>query len=144
MKQTIEEDFQYLLSLKPAFSQMMIYSPCPQTPLYQRMLGEGRLLNIPYKYVDGFHALFTHPHLSKERLEALIQELFRREYEELGPSVCRVLDIQLSGYETLRESPSPLFRARAREHRKLAARHLSAAQDGNPRGSFTPGPRLSP
>jgi hypothetical protein len=117
---TIEEDFQYLISLKPAFSQMMIYSPCPQTPLYQKMLGEGRLLSVPYKYVDGFHALFSHPYLSKERLEALIQELFRREYEELGPSVCRVMDTQLSGYETLRESPSPLFRARAREHRKLA------------------------
>jgi hypothetical protein len=117
---TIEEDFQYLLSMKPAFSQMMIYSPCPQTPLYGKMLGEGRLLEIPYKYVDGFHTLFTHPHLSKERLEALIQELFRREYEELGPSVCRVLETQLSGYETLRGSPSPLFRARAREHRKLA------------------------
>jgi len=117
---TIEEDFQYLLSLRPAFSQIMIYSPCPQTPLYNKMLGEGRLLSIPYKYVDGFHALFSHPHLSGERLEVLIQEMFRREYEELGPSVCRVLDIQLSGFETLRESDSVLFRARAREHRKLA------------------------
>ena len=30
---SVEEDFQYLLSLRPAFSQMMIYSPCPHTPL---------------------------------------------------------------------------------------------------------------
>jgi hypothetical protein len=119
-EETLEEDFQYLLSLRPAFSQMMIYSPCPQTPLYRRMSDQGRLLQVPYQHVDGFHALFTHPHLSTKRLEALIQELFRREYEELGPSVCRVLEIQLSGYETLRESPEPLFRARAREHRTLA------------------------
>jgi radical SAM superfamily enzyme YgiQ (UPF0313 family) len=119
-EETVEEDFQYLLSLKPAFSQVMIYSPCPQTPLYQRMRDEGRLLDVPHKYVDGFHALFKHPCLSSARLASLVEEFFRREYEELGPSVCRVLDIQLSGYETLRESAHPLFRARAREHRKLA------------------------
>ena len=117
---TVEEDFQYLLSLKPAFSQIMIYSPCPQTPLHQKMLAEGRLLGVPYKYIDGFHALFSHPHLSAARLEGLLDEMFRREYEELGPSVCRVLDTQLSGYMTLRESPVPLFRARARENRRLA------------------------
>lgn len=116
---TVEEDFQYLLSLEPTFSQIMIYSPCPQTPLYQRFLEENRLLNVPYKYHDGFHALFRHPHLTTGRLEALVQELFRREYEELGPSVCRVLDVRLRGYESLREHPEPLFRRRAAECRWL-------------------------
>jgi haloalkane dehalogenase len=118
-EETVEEDFQYLLSLEPTFSQIMIYSPCPQTPLYARMQEANRLRDVPYKYHDGFHALFEHPNLSAERLEALVGELFRREYEELGPSVCRVLDVQLTGYTSLRDSEEPLFRRRAEEYKRL-------------------------
>lgn len=36
-EESVEEDFQYFLSLALAFSQLMIYSPCPKTPLYQRL-----------------------------------------------------------------------------------------------------------
>ncbi|HQT92473.1 MAG TPA: hypothetical protein PL001_10660, partial [Candidatus Kryptobacter bacterium] len=118
-EETVERDFQYLFSLKPAFSQLMIYSPCPRTPLWDKMKSEGRLLDIPYKNVDGFHALFSHPHFTSEQLERLLKEFFVREYEEFGPSVCRVFDIQLTGYQNLNDHPKPLFRARAREYRKL-------------------------
>lgn len=119
-EKTIEEDFQYLFSLKPAFSQLMIYSPCPRTPLYDKMKSEGRLLDIPYKFVDGFHALFQHPNFSTERLEEIAHGFFKREYEELGPSICRVMEIQMNGYKTLKEDPEPLFRMRAREYKKLS------------------------
>lgn len=119
-EETVEEDFQYLFSLAPTFSQAMIYSPCPQTPLYRRMSEEGRLLAVPLKYHDGFHALFRHPHLSSARLEQLILEFFRREYETLGPSVCRLLDVQLQGYHSLRERVEPHFQARARACRDVA------------------------
>lgn len=118
-EKTIEEDFQYLLSLRPALSQLMIYSPCPQTPLFRRLSEQGRLLDVPHKHVDGFHALFAHPHLSGPRMETLIVEFFRREYEELGPSVARVLEIQLNGHLALRDHSLPLYRARAREHKRL-------------------------
>jgi hypothetical protein len=97
----------------------MIYSPCPQTPLYRRVLKEKRHLDVPYKYHDGFHALFKHPNLSSQRLEQILGEFFQREYEELGPSVCRVLEVQLMGYKSLHHSSNPLFKARAREHKNL-------------------------
>jgi len=119
-EKTIEEDFQYLFSLKPAFSQLMIYSPCPKTPLYEKMKSEGRLLNVSYKYVDGFHTLFKHPHFSTERLEKIASGFFQREYEELGPSICRVLDVQLRGYQTLKDHHEPLFRDRAHQYRNLS------------------------
>lgn len=118
-KNTIEEDFHYLLSLKPTLSQFMIYSPCPQTPLYDRMEKENRLLDIPYKFHDGFHVLFKHPHFTPKELETLIMKLFQREYEELGPSIFRVLEVQLKGYQYLADSPHPLFRARAKIHERL-------------------------
>ena len=118
-EKTIEEDLEYVMSLKPAFVQAMIYSPCPQTPLHRRVEKEKRHLEVPLKYHDGFHALFKHPNLSSEKLEAILQACFQREYEELGPSVCRVLEIQLMGYMSLHGSDNPLFRARAREHKNL-------------------------
>jgi radical SAM superfamily enzyme YgiQ (UPF0313 family) len=114
----LEADFQYLLSLRPACAQFMIYSPCPQTPLYARLEREGRLLAVPHKYHDGFHALIAHPRFTSERLERLIDELFRREYEALGPTALRVAEAQLEGYLTLRERPEPHIRARVREYRR--------------------------
>jgi len=116
---TVEEDFQYLFSLRPAFSQLMIYSPCPNTPLWDKMKSEDRLLNVPHKYFDGFHALFKHPNFSSHRLEQLLKQFFIREYEEFGPSICRIFDIQLTGYQTLKDHDNSLFRARASEYKKL-------------------------
>jgi hypothetical protein len=81
---------------------------------------EGRLLNVPYKYVDGFHALFLHPNFSTQRLEEIARGFFKCEYDELGPSICRVMEIQMNGYISLKEHPEPLFRVRAREYKKLS------------------------
>jgi len=116
----IEEDFQYLLSLHPTLSQLMLYGPCPQTPFYERLRAEGRLLDRSYVDFDGFHLLFSHPHFSPEEMERLILRLFEREYEELGPCIFRVLEVQLNGYEHLRDSERPLFRRRAVEHQRTA------------------------
>lgn len=118
-EETLEEDFQYVLSLRPAFSQFMLYSPCPQTPLYERLEAEGRLVQIPYQLRDGYHLMFRHPHFTAQRLEALLLELVQREYDELGPSICRVMEAQLLGWRNLRENPDPLYQSRAREHKNL-------------------------
>lgn len=115
----IEEDFQYLLSLKPTLSQIMLYSPCPQTPLYKRMIEESRILDIPYKFQDGFHTLFKHPHFSPDELEKILNQLIQREHEELGPSIFRILELQLTGYKSLKDSPHPLIRVRSKHHKRL-------------------------
>jgi hypothetical protein len=100
-----------------------------QAPRAKLVLGGyGTVLNECDKYADYvcreegvnfFKRLLKHPHFNTERLEALVGELFRREYEELGPSVCCVLDVQLEGCLTLRDSEVPLFRRRAEEYKKL-------------------------
>lgn len=118
-EQTLEEDFQYLLSVNPTLSQIMIYSPCPQTPLFQKYQAEDRLLEIPYIKRDGFHVMFRHPHFSRERLENLLLELFHREYNELGPSIFRIQNVQLNGFNYLKDNENPLFKTRRREHKRL-------------------------
>ncbi len=115
---SLEADFQYLVSLRPQFSQFMLYSPCPQTPLYAQLRDEGKLLDVPWRLHDGFHALFRHPALSTQRLERLVLEFFRREYEELGPSLLRLIEVRLEGYLTLRYRVQPHLQARAREYRR--------------------------
>jgi hypothetical protein len=60
-EETLERDFQYIMSLRPAFSQFMLYTPCPQTPLHERLRAEGRLVDIPYQFRDGYHLTFKHP-----------------------------------------------------------------------------------
>ena len=119
-KKTLEDDFEFLLSLRPIMTQFLLYSPTHQTPLHNRLKKEGRLLeNIPYKYHDGFHALLRHPHFSAQELEELVDTLFRREYEELGPSICRILEVQWLGYQTLKPVDHPLYQARAEVHKKM-------------------------
>jgi len=118
-ERSLEADFQYLLGLRPCFSQFMIYSPCPQTPLHARMQREGRLRDVPWIRHDGFHALSAHPNFTAERLERLVLELFRREYEELGPSVLRVAEVQLEGWLRLKGCAVPHLAARSREYRNL-------------------------
>ena len=96
----------------------MLCSPGHQTPLYSRLQETKRLRDVPYRYHDGFHALLHHPQLSAERLESLVLDLYRREYEALEPSVCRVLETHLAGYTSLRGSDVPLHQAPARVHER--------------------------
>lgn len=117
---SIEADFAYLVSLQPTLSQYMLLSPCPNTPLHDKLQAENRLLDVPYQNYDGFHLLFKHPHFSAEELERLIIRLFQREFEELGPCVFRVLEVQLNGWLNLKDSSDKLFRRRALEHYRNA------------------------
>lgn len=118
----IEKDFEYLLALKPTLSQFMLYSPCPGTPLHKKLSAENRLIDISYHQHDGFHMMFKHPHFSKNELEKILLRLFQREYEELGPCIFRYLEIQLNGYEALKNKRNPLFRRRALAHQRFCLR----------------------
>ena len=117
--ETLEEDFEYLMSLNPSLSQFMIYSPCPRTPLFSKFESENRLLEIPYIHRDGFHTLFRHPHFPPEKLEKICRNLFEREYAELGPSIFRIQKVQLMGYQYLADTDDPLLMARRKEHKRL-------------------------
>jgi hypothetical protein len=117
-EQGLEEDFQHLLSLRPQFSRFVIHSPCPCTPLWEELERQGRLRAVPCRLRDGAHALVMHPLLSGERLEGLVEEYARREYEELGPSLLRVAEVRLEGYLMLRYRVQEHLQARARAYRR--------------------------
>lgn len=114
----IIKEFDRLMALGPALTQILIYFAFPGTPFHQQVLAEGRYLpeyqhNPDLRRWDGFAMHFKHPNFTAPELEALQKELYRQDFSRLGPSLVRLIDVWLEGYRHLRNSPNPLLRARA-------------------------------
>jgi len=116
--ENVWEDLDYLVSLKPSLSQILILTPACGTPLFDRLKKEGRLLDIPNKHWDGFHLAFDHPHIGKQKMEELILEFYDEEYRRLGPSAIRFIEKQLMGYRRFKNASDPLLRKRAEQYRQ--------------------------
>ena len=116
--ENIWEDLDYLVSLNPSLTQFLILTPACNTPLFDRLRLEGRLLDIPHKHWDGFHLAFDHPHIDKSLMEQLILEFYDEEYRRLGPSVIRYVEKQLQGYVRFKNATDPLLRRRAEQYRQ--------------------------
>jgi radical SAM superfamily enzyme YgiQ (UPF0313 family) len=117
-EENIRQDLEYLISLNPSLSQILILTPACSTPLYERLKVAGRLLDTPHKNWDGFHLVFKHPSISKPRLEELILEFYEEEYRRLGPSAIRFIEKQLAGFHRFKNSSDPLLsQMRAEQYR---------------------------
>jgi hypothetical protein len=57
--------------------------------------------------------------LTAPEVEALQRDLYRQDFERLGPSLIRVPRIWFNGYMNLRNSANPLLRARAERMRSF-------------------------
>ena len=127
---TIEKEFAALLRLRPAICQFLIYGPTRGTKLYERMQRDGRLNQIEnrlYPAMDGFSLGFDHPKLSAPTMEKLVRELYRGEYEYLGPTVYRTIETSLEGYKNLKNRTEPRLKIRAEMQRDFLL-HSQAAK----------------
>lgn len=123
--ENIWEDIASFISLKPSLSQFLIYSPCPTTPLWKRLEGEGRLIeDYPLDKRDGFHLLFQHRNFSSEEIEQIQIQAFQKEFSELGPSVMRYVGKALNGYRHFAGSSKPIHMARTRVFRDFIVRAM--------------------
>lgn len=116
------EEFKQLTELGPSLWQILIYFGFPGTPLYQKVLEEGRYLpayldHPDYRTFDGFSMHFKHDHFTSKELEDLQKELYIECFKRLGPSLVRVLRSWFEGYQTLKDSTRPLLRDRAERMR---------------------------
>ena len=117
-EEKVWDDFEYLMSMKPTLSQFLILGPTCNTPLFERLQSEGRLLDVPYRHYDGFHLMFRHPHISKEKMEQLILDVYDEEYKRLGPSAVRFVEKQFSGYLRFKDATDGRLRKRAEQYRE--------------------------
>ncbi len=114
----IRREFDRLMNLGPSLTQILIYFAFPGTPFHKQVLAEDRYLpeyrdNPDLRRWDGFSMHFKHPEFSAPELEALQRELYRQDFERLGPSLVRIMRVWLDGYRQMRSSAKPLLRARA-------------------------------
>jgi len=119
-QQVVAEELEGLLRLKPALAQFLIYGPVPGTPFYERVIKENLLQDVYttdkdlfYRRADGFRTMIKHPTLSPEAIEEIQRWCFETDFQRLGPSIFRVLETRLLGYQKLKNSPNPSLRLKA-------------------------------
>ncbi|MEW6777972.1 MAG: cobalamin-dependent protein, partial [Bdellovibrionota bacterium] len=117
-RERVLREFGELVELGPSLTQVLIYFAFPGTPFHRQVVAEGRYLpeyrdNPDLRRWDGFAMHFQHPHFEAKELEGLQKHLFQQDFEQLGPSIVRLVRVWLEGYKNLRNSENPLLRARA-------------------------------
>ena len=141
-QEVVAQELDGLMKLKPALAQFLIYGPVPGTPFYERIIKENLLQDVYtndkdlfYRRADGFRTMIKHPTLSPEQIEDIQRWCFEEDFQRLGPSIYRVLEARLLGYQKLKDSPNPLLRRKAEYY----ARELRFAYP-----VFLPGSWLGP
>lgn len=128
--EVIEQEFSELMSTEPAFTQFLIYGPLYGTPLYERMKKEMRLLKgfddpsrYRHKEMDGYSLGFEHPHFSPEEMSDVLEKLYKRDFEILGPSIFRMARVWLNGYLKFRTKKETFYQRRSKQLEKNLKRN---------------------
>ena len=123
------EEIESAVSYQTDFHQFMLYTPVPGTPLYQEMSEQGRLLpDIDFADVHGqFKFNFRHAAISREDSKRFLDWAFWRDFERNGPSLYRMCQTILQGWQRYKDSPDPRVRERfEREVKKLRSAYNAA------------------
>lgn len=131
----IEAEFEELMRLRPSMSQFLIYGPAHGTPGYKRLVEAGRFrpeIRDDTSKQDGFYPAYTHPHMEPEQLLSIHRDLYRREFERLGPSIYRVVEDYLNGHVNLRGHRNERIRAKAAKYGQTAHESMVLMPGGLP------------
>ncbi|MEK7836674.1 MAG: hypothetical protein AAB328_01700, partial [candidate division NC10 bacterium] len=131
-REIIQEELNGLLSLKPAFSQFLIYGPVPGTP-YFKHVKENNLFHeyveeTPkeyYRKATGFFSVVKHKVMTAAEIESIQRNCFDEDFRRLGPSIYRVVETWLNGYLKWKDSHNPIMRKKAQYFAKRLRRSYS-------------------
>ena len=125
----IVDEIEAAVAHQTDFHQFMLYTPVPGTPLYKEMAEQGRLLNdIDFADIHGqFKFNFKHAAISREDSKRFLDWAFWRDFESNGPSLYRMCQTMLMGWQRYKDYPDPRVRERfAREMKKLSSVYNAA------------------
>ena len=125
----IAEEIESAVAYQTDFHQFMLYTPVPGTPLYQEMSDQGRLLkDIDPADIHGqFKFNFRHAAISREDSKRFLDWAFWRDFESNGPSLYRMCQTMLKGWNRYKDHPDPRVRERfTREVKKLSSAYNAA------------------
>ena len=125
----IADEIESAVAYQTDFHQFMLYTPVPGTPLYQEMADQGRLLtDIDPADIHGqFKFNFRHAAISREDSKRFLDWAFWRDFEKNGPSLYRMCQTMLKGWQRYKDHPDPRVRERfTREVKKLSSAYNAA------------------
>lgn len=147
--ENIDQAIDYAVSHDTVFHQFMLYTPVAGTPLYEEHRQAGTLFpESEFALADAhgqYRFNYRHPHIRNGREEEFLQRAFQRDFEINGPSLARLIDITLTGWQRYKNHPDQRIRARFRAEGSLLSTAYSAAAWAIAhcyRGDDAIGPRL--
>lgn len=120
-KNTIHDDIDYVIDLRPDYLQFMQLGPMPGTTLYEDYDRQGKLCHdVEYAEKHGQDKIwFNHPDFSREESKTFLQKAFQRDYEVNGASFLRAIETSINGYNYSVNHDHPTIRKRAEEKMKF-------------------------
>jgi len=125
----IAEEIDLAVSYQTDFHQFMLYTPVPGTPLYQEMADQGRLLtDVELADTHGQYKFnFRHGAISHDDSKYFLDWAFQRDFERNGPSLYRMCQTMLQGWQRYKDYPDPRVRERfMRQGKKLSGAYNAA------------------
>ena len=115
--ENIEHIMEYAVSHNTVFHQFMLYTPVPGTPLYEQHRREGTLLpetEVPPADAHGQHRFnYRHQHIKDGQERQYIIRAFDRDFEANGPSLARLIETLLNGWQKYKNHPDRRVRTMA-------------------------------
>jgi hypothetical protein len=109
----------------------MLYTPVPGTPLYEEHRANGTLLGEDERPAADNHGQYRfnyrHEHITEGQETGYLRDAFRRDFEENGPSLARMIRVMLRGWKRYKAHSDPGIRGRYhREMRELGTTYAAA------------------
>jgi radical SAM superfamily enzyme YgiQ (UPF0313 family) len=125
----IVDEIEAAVGYQTDFHQFMLYTPVPGTPLYQEMSAQGRMLtDVDFADVHGQYKFnFQHGAISRDDSKRFLDWAFWRDFERNGPSLYRLCQTMLQGWQRYKNHPDPRIRERfTRQVKKLIGAYNAA------------------
>jgi radical SAM superfamily enzyme YgiQ (UPF0313 family) len=110
-RMNVGEDESFFLKLNPTFQQISILTVEPEMPLgrqYKTGGPEGR--KFPWRNFHLYGQTYRPTNFGFDEMLDRVDALYIRMFHELGPSLQRMLEVNLNGYRYCKASKNPLLR----------------------------------
>ncbi|MCM8823693.1 MAG: hypothetical protein NC822_03350 [Candidatus Omnitrophica bacterium] len=109
-RQNIVAEKRAFIELETTWYQINLLCAGPGTALWERMKKEGRVYeDFDYSMVHHYGVPLKHPNFERYELLDFVDKMYGEVYEFGGPTVLRILNISLNGYEYCKKSKNPLL-----------------------------------
>jgi len=106
----IHEDLNYFVACYPTYQQITRLSPFPGTALYDNLMEEGRVQEVPWEDVHFWSGAQKNVAFESHETLNLTEYGYELMYKTWGPPGLRKLDVCLNGYEYCLNSKNPIMR----------------------------------